>query len=299
MRSKIYLILFALFAFSCSSDSSSDDGNNNEGNNNNGGNNDSENALLVSEIIYSDDESDYIYTDRYFYDGNKLTSIVEEYSYQGGNSGIDYLYNFIYTNNKISRVDEYYGDTSTGLEGRYNFEYDNQGRVSSYDYCSLTSSGTCQYFNTYDFTYSSNGTVTASIVNDVGTEWEEAGTYTLQLDNNGNIIGYNSSYQSEDNSGNPIPVTVNASFQYDNQNSPFKNIVGMDALILLQFGASILQFNAYNNVTSYNVDYSDQDQDVQYNYAYDYNDDGYPRQVIVTGSYDGESDNSTIDINYY
>ena len=29
MKSKIYLILFALFAFSCSSDSSSDDGNNN------------------------------------------------------------------------------------------------------------------------------------------------------------------------------------------------------------------------------------------------------------------------------
>ena len=27
MKSKIYLILFALFAFSCSSDSSSDDGN--------------------------------------------------------------------------------------------------------------------------------------------------------------------------------------------------------------------------------------------------------------------------------
>ena len=291
MKSKIYLILFALFAFSCSSDSSSDDGNNN-----NGGNNNTGNALLVSDIIETDAEvSDYVYTDRYFYDGNKLTSIVEEYSYQGGNSGINYLYNFIYTNNKISRVDEYYGDTSTGIEGRYTFEYDNQGRVSFYDYCYFDSSGNCEEYDTNNLAYSSNGTVTNSYVYNVGSDYEDAGTLTLQLDNNGNIISGNDSYQDVDNSGNPITVTVNASFQYDNQNSPFKNIVGMDALILVEFGSDILQFNAYNNCTSYSIEYSDEDEVYAYNYAYDFNEDGYPRQVIVTqGSY-----SSTIDINYY
>ena len=292
MKSKIYLILFAVFVFSCSSDSSSDDGNNN----NNGGNNNTANALLVSEIIETDAEvSDYVYTDRYFYDGNKLTSIVEEYSYQGGNSGINYLYNFIYTNNKISRVDEYYGDTSTGIEGRYTFEYDNQGRVSFYDYCYFDSSGNCEEYDTNNFTYSSNGTVTNSYVYNVGSDYEDAGTLTLQLDNNGNIISGNDSYQDVDNSGNPITVTVNASFQYDNQNSPFKNIVGMDAIMLVEFGSDILQFNAYNNCTSYSIEYSDEDEVYAYNYAYDFNEDGYPRQVIVTqGSY-----SSTIDINYY
>ena len=292
MKSKIYLILFAIFAFSCSSDSSSDDGNNN----NNGGNNNTGNALLVSEIISSDDDyPDYVYTDRYIYDGNKLTSIVEEYSYQGGNSGINYLYNFIYTNNKISRVDEYYGDTSTGIEGRYTFEYDNQGRVSFYDYCYFDSSGNCEEYDTNNLAYSSNGTVTNSYVYNVGSDYEDAGTLTLQLDNNGNIISGNDSYQDVDNSGNPITVTVNASFQYDNQNSPFKNIVGMDALILVEFGSDILQFNAYNNCTSYSIEYSDEDEVYAYNYAYDFNEDGYPRQVIVTqGSY-----SSTIDINYY
>ena len=291
MRSKIYLILIALFAFSCSSDSSSDDGNNN----NNGGNNNSTNDLLVFEIIETNDGSDYVYTDRYFYDGNKLTSIVEEYSYQGGNSGINYLYNFIYTNNKISRVDEYYGDTSTGIEGRYTFEYDNQGRVSFYDYCYFDSSGNCEEYDTNNFTYSSNGTVTNSYVYNVGSDYEDAGTLTLQLDNNGNIISGNDSYQDVDNSGNPITVTVNASLQYDNQNSPFKNIVGMDAIMLVEFGSDILQFNAYNNCTSYSIEYSDEDEVYTYNYAYDFNEDGYPRQVIVTqGSY-----SSTIDINYY
>jgi len=292
MKLKIYLILFAVFVFSCSSESSSDDGNNN----NNGDNNNTGNALLVSEIIETDAEvSDYVYTDRYFYDGNKLTSIVEEYSYQAGNSGINYLYNFIYTNNKISRVDEYYGDTSTGIEGRYTFEYDNQGRVSFYDYCYFDSSGNCEEYDTNNFTYSSNGTVTNSYVYNVGSDYEDAGTLTLQLDNNGNIISGNDSYQDVDNSGNPITVTVNASFQYDNQNSPFKNIVGMDAIMLVEFGSDILQFNAYNNCTSYSIEYSDEDEVYAYNYAYDFNEDGYPRQVIVTqGSY-----SSTIDINYY
>ena len=292
MKSKIYLILLAVFVFSCSSDSSSDEGNNN----NNGGNNNTGNALLVSEIIETDAEvSDYVYTDRYFYDGNKLTSIVEEYSYQGGNSAINYLYNFIYTNNKISRVDEYYGDTSTGIEGRYTFEYDNQGRISFYDYCYFDSSGNCEEYDTNNLAYSSNGTVTNSYVYNVGSDYEDAGTLTLQLDNNGNIISGNDSYQDVDNSGNPITVTVNASFQYDNQNSPFKNIVGMDALILVEFGSDILQFNAYNNCTSYSIEYSDEDEVYAYNYAYDFNEDGYPRQVIVTqGSY-----SSTIDINYY
>jgi hypothetical protein len=291
MKSKICLILFALVAFSCSSDSSSDDGNNN----NNGGNNNTGNALLVSEIISTGELSDYVSTDRFFYDGNKLTSIVEEYSYQNGDSGgVDYIYNFIYTNNKISRVDEYYGDTSTGIEGRYTFEYDNQGRVSSYNFCYLTNSGTCEYTDTNNYTYSSNGTVTNSYVYEVGSDYEESGTLTLQLDNNGNIIGGNDSYLDVDENGNPISVTVTGSFEYDNQNSPFKNIVGMDAIILNAISGSILQFNAYNNCTFYSFEYSDEDEAEQNNLAYDYNEDGYPRQVII--SQGGAIE--TIEINY-
>ena len=278
MRSKIYLILFAIFAFSCSSDSSSDDDNNNGGNNNSG------NTLLVSEIITTSVESsDYIYTDRYIYDGNKLTTIIEEYSYQNGNPGIDYLYNFVYTNNKITRVDEYYGDTSTGIEGRYTFEYDNQGRVSFFDSCYFNSSGTCDEYDTNNLTYSSNGMVSISSVYNAGLDDEEnAGTLTLQLDNNGNMISATDS-------------DINGSFQYDNQNSPFKNIVGMDAILLFTFVYNPLRFNANNNCTSYNFDYVNENAADEVNFAYDYNEDGYPRQVIVTeGSY-----SSTVDVSYY
>ena len=239
-----------------------------------------------------------MYTDRYFYDGNKLTSIVEESTYQNGDPQVDYIYQFIYTNNKITRIDEYYNGS---LDSRYNFEYDNQGRVSFYDYCYFTGSGTCDYYDTYNLTYSSNGTVTVSNVYSVGTDYEETETYTLQLDNNGNITSAYDSYQDVDDSGNSTTITLNASFQYDNQNSPFKNIVGMDALMLLEFANNTLQFNAYNNCTSYNFDYSDTDDanDTNGYLAYDYNEDGYPRQVIVNSSSDWGSDSSTIEINYY
>ena len=286
MKSKIYLILFALFAFSCSSDSSSDDGNNN-----NGGNNNSGNSLLVSEIISSDDDyPDYVYTDRYIYDGNKLTSIVEESTYQNGDPQVDYIYQFIYTNNKITRIDEYYNGS---LDSRYNFEYDNQGRISFYDYCSLYSgSGTCDYYDTNNFTYSSNGTVTNNYVYEVGTDYEIAGTLTLELDNNGNIISANDT--DEDS-------VVNASLEYDNLNSPFKNIVGMDAIILTVIIDNVMSLNAYNNCTSFYSEYSGNDEADQYNFAYDYNEDGYPRQAIVTyqgGNFDGTI-TTTIDINYY
>ena len=73
----------------------------------------------------------------------------------------------------------------------------------------------------------------------------------------------------------------------------------MDAIMLTEFGSDVLQFNAFNNCISYNIDFSDEDEVAQYNYAYDYNEDGYPRQAIVTlagGDFDGTS---TIDINYY
>ena len=276
MRSKIYLILIALFVFFCSSDSSSDDGNSN----NNGGNNNSGNALLVSEIITTSVESsDYVYTDRYIYDGNKLTTIIEESEYNG-NSQVDFLHNFVYTNDKITRVDEYYSGT---LDGRYTFEYDNQGRISFFDYCSFTSSGTCEYYDTNNLTYSSNGIVSIYSVYNVGSVDEEnAGTLTIQLDNNGNMISATDS-------------DVNGSFQYDSQNSPYKNIVGMDAIILFTFVYNPLRFNANNNCMGYSFDYVNENATDEVNFAYDYNEDGYPRQVIVTeGSY-----SSTVDISYY
>jgi hypothetical protein len=139
-------------------------------------------------------------------------------------------------------------------------------------------------------------------VYEVGSDYEEVGMYTLQLDNNGNIISVNDSYQYEDDSGNLTTYTFNGSLEYDNQNSPFKNIVGMDAIILSVISENLTQLSAYNNCISYTADFEDLDEPDQYNFAYDYNEDGYPRQAIVTysgGNFDEFSYTTTIDINYY
>ena len=128
--------------------------------------------------------------------------------------------------------------------------------------------------------------VSISSVYNAGLDDEEnAGTLTLQLDNNGNMISATDS-------------DINGSFQYDNQNSPFKNIVGMDAILLFTFVYNPLRFNANNNCTSYNFDYVNENAADEINFAYDYNEDGYPRQVIVTDN-SNSSYSVTVDISYY
>ena len=290
MKSKIYLILLAVFVFSCSSDSSSDDGNNN----NNGGNNNTGDALLVSEILVDQGQSGSM---NFNYDGNKLTYI------SSNDFGSNELLTFIYTNNKISRIDRSY-DTSQGIYSRWNFSYDNQNRLSYYEHCYYGSNNNneCIDLDTFSFTYSSNNTVAQNYVYGVGTDYEDAGTLTLQLDNNGNIIGGSDSYEDVDDNGNSITVSVNASFEYDNFNSPFKNITGMNAFIVLDIicrneSVYLLGFNAFNNCISRNFQYSDETETYTDTYAYDYNDDNYPRQIIV--SEENSSYDETYDISYY
>ena len=59
-------------------------------------------------------------------------------------------------------------------------------------------------------------------------------------------------------------------------------------------------FNAFNNLISRNFEYSDdRDANDTTDILPNYNEDGYPRQVIVNSSSDGGSDSSKIEINYY
>ena len=288
MKSKIYLILFAIFAFSCSSDSSSDDGNNN----NNGGNNNSGNALLVSDILV--DQGD-IGSMSFVYDGNKLTYISHT-----SDIGDNTLFTFIYPNNKISRIDRSY-DTSQGIDRRWNFSYDNQNRLNYYESCYLGNNNECDYLDTFSISYSSNNTVTQNYVYQTGSDYEDAGTLTLQLDNNGNIIGGTDTYEDLDDNGNLVTYSSSASFQYDNYNSPFKNITGMNALILYEIISSeyfyLLGFSAFNNCVSQNFEEYDGEEGYSVSYAYDYNEDNYPRQIIT---YESDGLNEQIyDISYY
>lgn len=303
MKSKIYLILFALFAFSCSSDSSSDDGNNN-----NGGNNNSGNSLLVSEIITT--TQGYTTTDTFFYndgdglDENKLTSATSEYNYDNGQSYINNTSDFIYTNNRIARVDTYEG-SSNNLARQVEFDYDSQGRLTTIERCYYYDSGTCYDQTIYSFSYSNNNnTITETYSSSYESQLEFTGTRVWQLDNNGNFSSA-VDIESYDDDGDGVLETedeTNISFEHDNFNNPFSGIAGASARVIFQLYNSeyshVLSWGAFNNLTGANISFPQYpEDDYTISVAYDYNEDGYPRQAIISDSdYDFDS---VVTINYY
>ena len=60
----------------------------------------------------------------------------------------------------------------------------------------------------------------------------------------------------------------------------------------------VLSWGAFNNITGANISYPQYpEDDYTVSVAYDYNDDGYPRQAIISDSdYDFDS---VVTINYY
>ena len=85
------------------------------------------------------------------------------------------------------------------------------------------------------------------------------------------------------------------SFEYDNFNSPFSNIAGMDARMLFQLYnteySHVLSWDAFNNLIGANISFPQYpEDDYTISLAYDYNEDGYPRQAIISDSdYDFDS----------
>jgi len=285
MKSKIYLILFSIVLFSCSSESDEQIGDDNLGNN-----------LLVSEVISTDWENpDYVYTDQFIYDENKITSITSNYSYQNNSPQNSQVYEFTYTNNLISRVDEYYGSNNSG---QYNFSYDAQGRLSGWNYCYYNSNNNCDSEDRGSISYASN-TMIENYINEEGTIYEDEGTIVFQLDNNENITSFVSTYQDTDNNGDSVTVTYNGSITYDNANGIYKNIVGMTPRIytLIVDGFIGNGLNVNNNITSYSINAGDETGTITY--AYDYNEDNYPRQITIIDDINSPDENSIVNISYY
>jgi len=267
MKYKIFSILTCMFLFSCSSDGSDEaTGNNNE-------NPSDGNALLVSEISHSDGEiSDYSYKSKFFYDGYKIERIENESYYNGALSSTSSVV-FVYINNLISRIDEYDSYNNNSFT-RTELIYDSQGRLignseSCYSNGQLVQDA-CDY--TLDFTYNSNGII--SFVQDDS----EISNGSIQLDNNNNIISINSTTGSD---------SYTAEYEYDNYNSPFKNIVGNLPLLFFPQYINYLELELAsftNNCTK--ITYESEYGSESINFAYDYNEDGYPRNIIVTYSDD-------------
>lgn len=278
MKKLLYLLL-ALTILGCSSndDDNSDDIDNNDNNNNN---------ILVSKISYDDYELDsYSYEENFTYELNKIVERLDV-TYYNGSIQNTYRAQFIYSNDLIARVDYY--DEDDNLLDRTTFQYDSQSRVTLVEEDSYYN-GSIDYESSDSVSYNSDGTITISNSDSNSVE------YTYQLDNQGNIIRG----LWEDDDCEEI-VSVN----YDDNNTPFKNITGANSINVIYglFSDSqlrgffnnikVIQFDATCNNSSNNESYTT-------NFSYDYTQDGYPRNIVATETEDGGSyTNTTILLEY-
>ena len=279
MKKLLYLLL-ALTIFGCSSndDDNSDDIDNNDNNNNN---------ILVSKISYDDDENDsYSYEENFTYELNKIVERLDVTFYNGSIQNT-YRAQFIYSNDLIARVDYY--DEDDNLLDRTTFQYDSQSRVTLVEEC-YYQNGSCEYDYTDSVSYNSDGTITIS----TDSNSNDGSVYTYQLDNQGNIIGA----LWEDDDCEEI-ISIN----YDNNNTPFKNITGAN-LINVVYGlfsdARLIGF--FNNIKSIQEDStcndSSNNESYTTNFSYDYTPEGYPRNIVATETDNGEQYTSTIILEY-
>tara|TARA_B110000046_G_scaffold22855_1_gene21592 strand:- start:1060 stop:1896 length:837 start_codon:yes stop_codon:yes gene_type:complete len=277
MKKLLYLLL-ALTILGCSSndDDNSDDIDNNDNNNNN---------ILVSKISYDDYEFDsYSYEENFTYELNKIVERLDV-TYYNGSIQNTYRAQFIYSNDLIARVDYY--DEDDNLLDRTTFQYDSQSRLTLVEEDSYYN-GSIDYESSDSVSYNSDGTITISNSDSNSVE------YTYQLDNQGNIIRG----LWEDDDCEEI-VSVN----YDDNNTPFKNITGANSINVIYglFSDSqlrgffnnikVIQFDATCNNSSNNESYTT-------NFSYDYTQDGYPRNIVATETEDGEQYTTTIILEY-
>jgi hypothetical protein len=244
-----------------------------------GSNNPSDGPLVLSIVSTDFGDSNYVSTDTYTYDENKLESVTQS---NNQSSTINTHY-YVYTNDKVARIDSYtsFNSEAPTQTEEINYSYDSQGRLTS-----VLETSSSQIL-TRTINYNSNGTITrtSGIESDNGS-LEITDIFTYQINNNGNIDNLEQSSDDGD-------FTFN--FEYDTNNSPFKNVVGLNLEILLFSGITSAQLLSLNNNCISLELVNSPGQPFSYNYDYDYNQDGYPRQIILQTS---GGDESTIAIQY-
>jgi len=206
MKKLLYLFLVLTILGCSSNDDNSDDIDNNDNNN-----------ILVSKISYDDNEvASYSYEENFTYELNKIVE-RQDVTYYNGSIQNTSRAQFIYSNDLIARVDYY--DEDDNLLDRTTFQYDSQSRVTLVEEC-YYQNGSCEYDYRNSVSYNSDGTITVS---NADSNSNDDSVYTYQLDNQGNIIG--ALWEDEDDDCEEI-VSIN----YDNNNTPFKNITGANLI---------------------------------------------------------------------
>jgi hypothetical protein len=196
------------------------------------------------------------YIYNFTYDGNKIVSYTTT-----RDGELQYITNFTYTNDLITLIQsEGFNNSKTIIS------YDDNGRVVQEN----NESGS--YSSSYSFEY---------LGNTVKQTDEEICAETT-------ISNNQVSSESEFDDANCTNLLSTASYSYDENPNAFSNIVGYNWYFSTSgnLGGGYEYIPAVNNVVD----------DGDFSYEYDYNENGYPRNVTV---YDGDFMFATILIEYY
>ncbi|WP_452225303.1 hypothetical protein [Lacinutrix chionoecetis] len=247
MKKIIYsFTLIALSLMSCQNSSDDIDSNLNGGDGDDNGDGDVTNTILPTQLViqYANNDTETL---SFTYDGIKL---IKQESTDG------YYMDYIYNNDILSEINYY--DTASGEEILETYGYDSQQRVAN---VSVNIVGVGVY--DYTQTYSTDGTIMtqSSVTN------PNASTYSMTFIN-GNIT--KSSEES----------LYKTSYTYDDNNAAFKNILGKEHFLLIDYeNNDATNFTLNNLLTEATVD-NNNNFISGTQYTYTYTDLNYPKTVI-------------------
>jgi len=141
----------------------------------------------------------------YTYEEHKLEKIDYKASFSNYSNGISsssssMFWQFTYTDDLITKVETYYNDDAPHLQYTFEFEYDEQKRLINF-----TEEGSYEGPTSYSVSYSNNTVLVSDL--------PYAGQETLFTYSGNNLQSYEEDW-------------AYMVYEYDNKNSPFKNITG-------------------------------------------------------------------------
>lgn len=215
-------------------------------------------TVLIKRITeyYDEGSTTDVYVADYVYDGNKIVSIKEYL-----NDNLRYTFNFTYTNNLISQYNSM-DERNDQYSSSTFFRYDNNNKLTEYTYKG--------YYDEYSENFVYNGNTVSS---------DDCITYELQNNQIVSFTEFSDDCQTIESSGN---------ITYDNKRNALSNIEGYNwfSQVDYMFSATTEYNSGINNITY----------DGDFDYEYDYYENGYPRNVVVT---ENGSSLATITIEYY
>jgi YD repeat-containing protein len=206
----------------------------------------------------------------YLYDGNKILMV---------SCGGEVVLKYYYTGDLITKVETF--DTNQ-LATRTTYNYNSANQLINENSVNYLPDPNNPEGSKTDYSYNSNNTI--SFINYFGlsgTQYTINSSGTIIL-NNGEITTVNENFQSN------VPNTSTMTRTYDNKNSPFKNILGINKILTRDGAGGSFQSKLNNPITigfTNNI----------ISYSYQYNEQGYPVSEHITNS----NSSSTSSCQYY